>query len=266
MKNLTLQGIIQGLTEFLPISSSGHLLFIQTITKFKGPNLLVDIVLHTGTLIVILIFYFKDIKKIISKFLLSPFNLKNNETKLGWLIILGNIPTAIIGIFIKRYLPEVFETVKILIFTWGITGIALIFSDKLKLQTKNIYSIKLLDALIIGTAQGVAIFPGISRAGATITMALVLSIKREDAAKFSFLLGLPSMMGAIVMEVLTTTALPEGIPFSHLFIGFISSLIFGLIGILILLKFLKRANFKYFGIYLLLLVVIVIIIVNTKNK
>lgn len=260
MLNLILQGIIQGLTEFLPISSSGHLLFIQAITKFKGPNLLIDILLHTGTLIVILIFYFKDIAKIISKFFFSPFNLKNNETRLGWLIILGNIPTVAIGIFIKKFIPEIFETVRILIFTWGITGIALIISDRFKSQSKNIYSIKLSDSLIIGAFQGIAIFPGISRAGATIIIALALSIKREDAAKFSFLLGIPSMIGAIIMELLDTTALPEGIPLFHLLMGFIASLTSGIIGILILLKFLKMANFRYFGIYLLLLVVIVVII------
>ena len=266
MKSLILQGIIQGLTEFLPVSSSGHLLFIQSITNFKGPNLFVDVILHIGTFLVVIIFYFKDIKNILENFLSSPFKLENKETKLGWLIIVANIPTAIIGIIIKKFFPDIFESLKLLMFTWGFTGIILILSDRLKLPKKDIYSINWTESILIGIAQGVAVLPGISRAGITIICGLFLSIKREDAAKFSFLLSIPAIFGALLIELFSLNSLPESLSFLNLASGFLSSLFFGVVGIFVLLKFLKNAKFKYFGIYLFMLVLIIIVNIIKKNE
>ncbi|MBN1897622.1 MAG: undecaprenyl-diphosphate phosphatase [Spirochaetes bacterium] len=254
MLNIILQGIIQGLTEFLPVSSSGHLLFFQSLTRFKGPYLLVDVVLHAGTLCVILAYYFNDLKNILFKFLPNPFNLNIKEVKLAWLILLANIPTGISGLIIKKYFSSIFNTSSLLFFTWGLMGILLIVSDKVKSSKKDIFSLTPFYALMIGLAQGIAILPGISRSGITIITGLVLSLKREEAARFSFLISIPALLGSIMMEALDSEMI--SFSFTTLGFGFIFSFIFGLLGIITLLKLLQKAKFFYFGIYLLVLVVI----------
>ncbi len=254
MFSLIIQAIVQGLTEFFPVSSSGHLLFLQTLYPLKHiDNLFIDVFLHSATFLVIIIYYFKDIVKILTNFFKSPFNLSNQDTKLGWLIIAGSIPTGIIGIIIMKFFSSIFYKANILFFTWSLTALFLIISDKIKNSKKDIYDITLKDALLIGLIQGIAIFPGISRSGSTIITALFLKVKRNAAAKFSFLLGLPAMLAGILIELKDI----KNVMLQPSFIWiFVITFISGLIGLLLLIKLLKNAKFKYFGIYLIILIIL----------
>ncbi len=252
MISLIILGIVQGLTEFLPVSSSGHLLFLQNLTKISGSNnLFIDVFLHSATFLVIIVYYIKDIWRVLKNIFAHPFNLENHWTKLGWVIIVGNIPTVILGLIIERYFKNVFQEVNILFITWAITALFLIYSDRLKNFGRGLNDIKFSDSLIIGTVQGIAIFPGISRSGSTIIASLFLGIERESAAKFSFLLGLPAMFGAILLELKDAGNINIGFNFVWIWVV---TFVFGFVGLFLLLKLLKNAKFKYFGIYLLLLI------------
>ncbi len=258
MNSLIFQAIIQGLTEFFPVSSSGHLLLLQTITKMKGiDNLFIDTFLHSATFLVIIIYYIKDIINIIKNIIAHPFDFSNNNTRLGWLIIVGSIPTMIIGLFIEKYFKFVFSTANILFITWSITAIFLIYSDRIKGLSKGIFDINWKNALIIGLVQGIAIFPGISRSGSTIVAGLFLGIERKDAARFSFLLGLPAMAGAILLELKDVSSISFSM--NYLLI-FIITFISGFVGLLLLIRLLKNARFKYFGIYLIVLILLMVLI------
>lgn len=254
---LILMAVIQGLTEFLPISSSGHLLFIQSLYNIKDINLAIDIFLHLATFLVIIIYFFKDIKSIILNFVKTPFDIKNDQTRLAYFIVLANIPTAIIGIILKKYFYGVFESGNILYITWSITAILLIISDMKKGMSLGLKDITIKTSLIIGLAQGIAIFPGISRSGITIIIALLLGFNRKDSARFSFLIGLPAMLGASLMELKSMTAL--NIPVMDLTIAFVITFITGLAGIFLLIKLLRIKKLKYFGFYLITLIIIKIL-------
>ncbi len=251
MTALIIMGILQGLTEFLPISSSGHLLFIQSLFKIKDINLSIDIFLHLATFFVIIIYFFKDIKMVITGFIKKPFNLKDDNTKLLYIIAVGTIPTLIIAFLLKNYLPSIFEKGNILYITWTITAILLIISDTRKKQLITLNKITFLQGIIIGIMQGIAVFPGISRSGITIITALFLGINRKDSARFSFLLGLPVMLAAFIYEFKEITKL--NINFIDLSIVFVITFICGFIGLVLLIKLLNFKKLKYFGFYLLAL-------------
>ncbi|MBU1075801.1 MAG: undecaprenyl-diphosphate phosphatase [Spirochaetes bacterium] len=251
---LIIMAIIQGLTEFLPISSSGHLLFIQSLFKIKDINLTIDIFLHLATFLVILIIFFKDITGIVKSLLSSPFDLKKSNTRLFYLILLANIPTAIIGLFLKKYTSFIFEEGFILYITWSITAVLLIISDRIRKPSLSLDKITYIQVLLIGVAQGIAVMPGISRSGITIITALFLGLSRKESARFSFLAGLPAMLGAFLLEFKDMGGLD--FQFGELSLVFVIAFLSGLAGILLLFKLLDLKKFKYFGFYLILLLII----------
>lgn len=257
MLPLIIMGIIQGLTEFLPVSSSGHLLFIQSIYKIKDINLSIDIFLHIATFLVIILYFFKDIKWLLKGVLSHPFNLAKDNTRIFYLVLAANLPTAIIGIFIKNYFHGVFEQGSVLFITWSITAILLIISDKKNKNNSSLTDITFYHCILIGIAQGIAIFPGISRSGITIITALFLGYNRKDSARFSFLIGLPAMLGAFLLEFREIGKLDFNFP--ELSLIFIITFIFGLIGLTLLVKLLKLKKLKYFGFYLILLLLVKLI-------
>ena len=212
-------GIIQGLTEFLPVSSSGHLALVQYFYRgLDDTDLLLDILLHLGTLFVVIIYYRQEIVDICRAVLsyipfLRPILLKNGETaneteklrllqarKMIPLIILGSVPTAMIGFFLKSIIEESFASLTVIGIALIITGTLLYLADTVKLSSPPRKSLSYKDALLIGTVQGIAVFPGISRSGSTISTGIFLGIERKLAAKFSFLLSIPAIVGAVILE------------------------------------------------------------------
>ncbi|WP_042353921.1 undecaprenyl-diphosphate phosphatase [Bacillus rubiinfantis] len=242
-------GIIQGLTEFLPISSTGHLYLGRNLFGLQEAGLLLDTMLHIGTLIAVFIFYRDEFVKIIR----NPFS------KLTFLLIVGTIPAVVIGLAFKDYIDEISTTGVTIGWEFLATGLFLWLADSAKNGYKKLDDITYKDAFFIGTFQAAAILPAISRSGMTIAAALWRKLDRETAAYFSFLLSTPAIAGAIVLQ--TKDLLGGGgeqISLSALLVAIISSAFFGYVAVKWMIGFLKKHSLKPFAIYVWVLGLIVL--------
>jgi undecaprenyl-diphosphatase len=203
-------GIVQGLTEFLPVSSSGHLVLFQHLFGMKEPELFFDICVHVGTLTAVILFFRKDLRDMaVSAARLSVLFFKKEisyhdlwkdpNTKFVILIIIGSFPTGIIGLLFKDIAEKMFSSVFIVGCTLIITGTFLWLTRGINKKSSDIKDFSAAQALIIGIVQGIAITPGISRSGSTIAAGLFLGLNREIAARYSFLLSIPAIMGAAIL-------------------------------------------------------------------
>lgn len=243
-------GIIQGLTEFLPISSTGHLYLGRNLFGLQEAGLLLDTMLHVGTLLAVFVFYKNEFIKII----------KNPFSKLTFLLIVGTIPAVIFGLAFKDYIDEISKTGVTIGWEFLLTGLFLWFADSVKNGYKKMDDISYKDAFIIGTFQAVAILPAISRSGMTIVAALWRKLDRETAAYFSFLLSTPAIAGAIVLQTKDLLhGQGETISLSALLVGIISSAIFGYIAVKWMIGYLKKKSLKPFAIYVWALGIIVLV-------
>ena len=242
-------GIIQGLTEFLPISSTGHLYLGRNLFGLQEAGLLLDTMLHVGTLLAVFVFYKDEFIKII----------KNPLSKLTFLLVVGTIPAVIFGLAFKDYIDEISKTGVTIGWEFLITGVFLWLADTVKNGYKKMDDISYKDALIIGIFQAVAIMPAISRSGMTIVAALWRKLDRETAAYFSFLLSTPAIAGAIVLQ---TKDLLEGqgeaISLSSLLVGIIASALFGYVAVKWMIGYLKNHSLKPFAIYVWVLGIVVL--------
>ena len=232
-------GILQGLTEFLPISSSGHLVIGQILLGVQQPGNEFEILVHIGTLASIIIVFFDDIRSII-----YSLNTKNTQNFI-FFILVGSIPAALIGFALKDTFDLLFENIIAVGFALITTGILLIASTFTK-KDKKAYSF--FSSFLIGCAQAIAIIPGISRSGITISMALFLGLSSKDAARFSFLIAIPIIIGAGLLETIESGGSFE-LPFSIVLGAFFTSFIFGVFALKWLLGILENGKFYYFGIY-----------------
>lgn len=251
-------GIFQGVAEFLPISSSGHLVLLQNIFDIDQGGLFFTIMLHFGTLISIFIVYFKDIVKIIISFfqIIRDFFTKrtvelNNESKvLAVMIIVGTIPTGLIGIFFKDFFEGLYESLVAVGIALIITGILLMISEKTNSGRKTAKDMTIFDAIFIGIFQGFAIIPGISRAGSTIVGGLFRGLDKKLATKYSFLLAIPAILGAALVQMIDVFKGEVSIVFSlPLIVGLILSTVTGVIAIKFLIKMLEKGKLYYFSYY-----------------
>ena len=243
-------GIIQGLTEFLPVSSTGHLLLGRQVFQLQEAGLFLDSMLHIGTLIAVMTVYSKEIMEVIKR----PFS------KTGILLIAGTIPTAVIGLAFKDFFEEISKTGITVGWEFLLTGLLLWWADSYKRNGyKGIEDITIRDALVIGTFQGAAILPAVSRSGLTIAAALFCKIDKKAAAYFSFLLSIPSIAGGVILQtkdVFTGTQPP--ISFSALAIGSLASAVFGYIAVKWMIKLLQTGTLKGFAIYVWIIGIIVL--------
>ena len=245
-------GIIQGLSEFLPISSSGHLALGHMLFGLEEEGLLFTVMIHMGTLIPVLIVYRKDIITLIKK----PFQ------KLTYLLIIATLPAVIVALFFEDMVEQAFASMRFLAAGFVITAIVLILTDKIRRNTKKTAEITYMDALIIGVAQGIAVFPGISRSGSTIAAALSRGIAREDAAKFAFLMSIPAILGAMVLQIshiVRGNILIDNINFINLGAGFLAAMLSGYLAINFMLTAVKKAKLSYFAYYVLILAAFIFI-------
>lgn len=234
-------GIIQGLTEFLPISSTGHLYLGRNLFGLQEAGLLLDTMLHVGTLVAVFFFYKDEFVRII----------KNPFSKLTFLLIVGTLPAVVIGLLFKDYFEEISKTGVTIGWEFLITGFFLWIADSTKNGHKKMDDISYKDAFIIGSFQAAAIFPAISRSGLTIVAALWRKLDRETAAYFSFLLSTPAIAGAVVLQSLELVggATGEEISLSALLVGIASSALFGYIAVKWMIGYLKKHSLKPFAIY-----------------
>lgn len=244
-----LLSFVQSATEFLPVSSSGHLVLMEKF-GFSNQSLLMDISLHLGTLIAVLAFFHKDILALITK-----FYKKGPEQKLVIDLIIATIPACLIGFFFNDIIETVLRSPIVIAITSIFYGILLWIADKFSPKAKTINNIGAKEALIIGCAQALALIPGTSRSGITMTSARFLGINRVDSAKFSMLLSVPVIaLGGFYMLFKGAT---EGILtpdlLSEISIGIVSAGLFGLGAVWFLMRWLRTASFAVFAIYRILL-------------
>ena len=255
-------GIIQGITEFLPVSSTAHLVIAQNLFGLhESPTLLVfDIVVHLGTLLSLFIYFgmeFLNRKEEKT----GQVNQFRNYLSFGmiWLVIVATIPTGFIGVFLKKWMEESFNSLWMTAVTLLINSFILLSTYWTKVFDKKKLN-KWLDAFWIGVAQGISILPGISRSGATVTTALWLKIKSEDAAYFSFFIAIPAILGATVF------VLPEAIPhvsadmWGVMLSGFLTSFVSGYFAIAVVFKVISKGKFHYFGFYTFIVAAITFIL------
>lgn len=256
-------GLVQGLAEFLPISSSGHLILAPWLFGWKDPGLGFDVALHWGTLLAVIAYFWQDIWLIVRGFFhslsKSTRDLQENiYQKLAWLLIIASIPGAIIGYLLESKAEGVLRDNPLRIaLTLAVFGLVLLFADKFGKKQKNLDRIKWLDALWIGLSQALAIFPGVSRSGSTIAAGLALGFKREDAARFSFLMSIPIIFGAGLVKV---NHFHDGVTSAELLVGFASAAVFGFLSIKYLLRYLARHDYKIFVWYRILFAALIILL------
>ncbi|WP_243291747.1 undecaprenyl-diphosphate phosphatase [Bacillus sp. FJAT-47783] len=233
-------GFIQGMTEFLPISSTGHLYIGRMLVGLQEAGLFLDTMLHIGTFLALIVFY----KEVLFSIVRNPFS------KLTFLLIIGTIPAVIVGLLFSDFFDEISKTGETIGWEFLMTGAFLWFADSAKNGSKRLEHISWLDSFIIGCFQALAIFPAASRSGLTIAGALFRKIEKETAAYFSFLLSIPAIFGAITIQSLELfNGHVQQISFMSLFFATLSSAIFGYIAVKWMIAFVKKYSLKIFSLY-----------------
>jgi len=260
-------GIVQGLTEFLPISSSGHLVIFEHLLKINMDNIAFEVFVHFGTLLSVVAFYFNDIGNMIKSFFKGISHRNIGKTyrddaffRLSIFVIIGTIPAVIAGLFLEDFFVSIFHNIQLVGITLLITGIVILSTHFIKHKTTDLTPKK---SLLIGIAQSIAILPGISRSGFTISSALIAGISREDAARFSFLLAIPAILGATLLHIIDFISSDiAGINIAPLFIGFLISFIVGYLAIRFLLSVLKSGKFVWFAPYCFIAGLVVLLFIG----
>ncbi len=257
-------GFVQGLTEFLPISSSGHLALLEHYFKVEGAGLDFDILLHVGSLLALLI-YFRTDWLSMAKAVLKPSPYTRLERRLFVCVVAATIPGALAGVLLQHYAETVFRQPWRIALLMGGLGVLLILAERLARHLRPLTNLNLGDALLIGFSQALAIMPGVSRSGITMTTGLFLGFTRESAARFSFLLATPIIAGAGLYDLIKMLKHhPDHISWAAGILGFLSALVFSYLAIDFLLRFLRRHTFYPFAIYRLGLAALVLMLTVLK--
>ena len=264
-------GLVQGLAEFLPISSSGHLALLENFFGIKEDAVvLYAVLLHFGTLIAVFVCFWKDIVELVKELFLTLADLtkgkglRMNERpvrKLGVMIIISCIPTAIIGFVFGDVFEGMYSKPIVIACMFVVTGIMLLIAESIGTGNRTIENMNVRNALFIGVVQGIAIIPGISRSGSTLFSSLLVQLDRKFAVKYVFLISIPTILGSVILE------LPDGIKsglgegeLGPVIVGVIVSFLCGLFAIKIMLKIVQNRKLKYFSFYLFALAAVVVIL------
>ncbi len=249
-------GIVQGLGEFLPISSSAHLVLVPWLFRWHDPGLTFDIALHIGTLIAVILYFWRDWVNLIR----GAFQgTRTTEGRLFWYLVLATIPGALIGLLLEEKAETVFRNPILIATMLILLGVILYWADRRGRKRTDVRRITLGQSLLIGISQALAIIPGVSRSGITMTTGLISGLTREGAARFSFLLSAPVILGAGLIKMPEIVAHPEMVnaPF---IIGMVVSALSGVASIGFLLKYVQKKNFLPFVWYRFLLGAVVLVV------
>lgn len=249
---LVILAIIQGLTEFLPISSSGHLILPSELLGWQDQGLAFDLAVHFGSLIAVVSYFHKDIWQIFTAWLASFQGKASNEASLGWAVIVGTIPAGVAGLLLDDWIEANLRSIVVIASTTIIFGVLLGYADRL---SGHKIHVNLPNAVVIGFAQAVALIPGTSRSGITMTAALMLGYNRDTAARFSFLLSIPLILAGTLFKALDLLEEPN-VDWGVLAMGVVLSAISAFACIHLFLKWLGQIGFMPFVVYRLLLGVI----------
>ena len=249
---IILLAIIQGFTEFFPVSSSGHLILFQKILGFSTMPLVFDIFFHIGTLLAVVVFFFRDLRELALRF------YEKNNFHLLALLIAASLPTAVIGFLFKDFFESLFSDTSKLGFAFLFTAAALLASKYLRLRIRLP---ELASAMIIGVAQGIAIIPGVSRSGLTIAMALILGLGFGFSFRFSFLLSIPAILGAAAVKTKPLIAMVNsgtGVGIAELALGAVAAALSGYLAVRFMLWIIKEKSLRGFAWYVWALGILII--------
>ena len=247
-------GIVQGLSEFLPISSSGHLILIPALFKWDDQGLAFDVGLHMGTLLALLAYFWRDWVRM---FGFGLADLKDHHLRMGsyrpesqllWLIALGSLPAAVTGLLLESWIEDNVRQPWLVAVALAVVGTVMLVADRRSRRDRELRTVGLADAVLIGVAQACALVPGVSRSGATMSVALFRNFSRDAAARFAFLLGTPAFVGAAILkapDIVDAT----GHEYAELAIGFACSAVVGFAVIHWLLRFLRTRGLLTFVVY-----------------
>jgi undecaprenyl-diphosphatase len=245
-------GLVQGITEFVPVSSSGHLVLVPWFLGWDSPGLVFDTVVHWGTLVAVLAYFWRDWWALIKAWLggLFRWDWQDPNARLMWLLVVGTVPAMVIGLVLEGFFESLFsKPAWVSVFLLATAGL-LTLGERLGQRTRDLEDLRWADALVVGLGQAAAIAPGISRSGATISVGLLRGVKRPAAARFSFLLSTPIIFGAGLLKLLDLFSAPD--PMAHvpaLAVGFLTAAISGYLCIWFLLRYLRRGKLYPFAIY-----------------
>jgi undecaprenyl-diphosphatase len=260
-------GIVQGITEFLPISSSGHLVLTPFLLGWNIPEdqkFSFDVLVQMGTLVAVFVYFWKDIRTIVIEFIQGlikrqPFGTP--QSRLGWYLILASIPAGIFGILLKDTVEEAFSSPILTAFFLFGTATLLFMGERLGKRNRTLTEFHWKDAIWIGAAQILALFPGVSRSGATIAGGMTRNLERKEAGRFSFLMSIPIMLAAGLYSALDLVNIPDLAAFLPvLAVGFIVAAVVGYLSIAWLLSFLNRGSLKGFAFYCIAIAVLILIL------
>lgn len=247
-------GVVQGLTEFLPVSSSGHLVIGARILGFQEPGIVFEVFLHLGTLFAVILAFKKELWQMVRAFFTSPAvrradPMLSDSFRWGINIIVATLPAVVVGLLLKDVIDRIFDTIQITYTMLAVTGVLMLLTPLLRDRGSNITWPR---ALAIGIAQAMAIMPGLSRSGSTIFAGMLLGINRETAARFSFIMSIPAILGAVVLKAGELFAAPP--PAAELVAiaaGTAASVLIGYGAIVLLLSIARRGKLYWFGYYCL---------------
>lgn len=260
-------GVVQGLTEFLPISSTAHLTLVPWFMGWKDPGLTFDVALHVGTLFAVTVYFWNDLRRMAGAWLLSvarllrlpvPAFAQNSALSAGsepygvlaWLVVAGSVPAVITGLALEKWIETTLRSPLVIAAALIGVGLLIAWADRTTQQRRDWTSLRVKDAILIGVAQACALIPGVSRSGATITMGLFLGLNRKDAARFSFLLGFPVIFGSTLFKlrhIFADAALQQLAPWMAL--GAAAAAVSGYFCIAFLLRFLASQTMTVFVVY-----------------
>jgi len=253
IEQIIVLAVVQGITEFLPISSSGHLILIPFLTGWPDQGQFTDVMTHLGTLLAVLIYFWRDVWRLMVGTVMLLRGKVTEDGRLALYILIGTIPAVLFGFVLGQLdVPDLERNVTIVAWNTLIFGLLMLVADTMGRQVKTIENVTLGNALIIGIAQAMALIPGTSRSGITMTAARFLNFKRTDAARFSFLLGIPATAAAIALTL--TKALESGcqISFDEILTAALT-FVAGIAAIAFLMGLLKRVSFFPFVLYRMML-------------
>lgn len=252
-------GLVQGLAEMLPISSSAHLVLFPWFFHFPDPGLAFDVALHLGTLVAILGYFWRDWLALLNAFIqiLKTRKIETFEQKLIGFLIVASVPGAIFGYLLEGQAQTIFRSPLLIAFALALLGAVLLYADKFDKGEKKIKDMNTKNSLAIGLSQALAIVPGVSRSGVTMTTGLLLGYAKEDAAKFSFLMSAPIIAGAGLLKFKDLGA--SDIASTTFVVAFVTSVLASLFAIGFLLRYVKKHGFKLFAYYRFALAAIIII-------
>ena len=251
--NLAVLAIIQGVTEFLPVSSSGHLKLVPFFLGVSEHSLILDVAVHIGTLGAVMIYLWRDIWSIITGVLRRMRGRSDPGARLAGLLIMGTVPVVLSGFFLNQFYPEGFRGLEVVGWATFGFGLLLLVADRVGMTLRRIEHLKVSDAVIIGVAQVLALIPGTSRSGICMTAARMMGLERVDAARFAMLLGIPAILGAGALKGFELWKLGDANMTMDALLAAAFSLTTALISIHVMMIWLRRATFTIFAVYRILL-------------